>query len=161
MNELIENGVWKIREGELTPSMFEGIDDAQKMSYLFQIILLPENMRSTYERVILSRYNSGCYSFVIDETYAKIDEPSKLEVNLPSTEDRVDLPTEEELIESGKKYLERYLNAILNKENPRWKNELKFTNADNFINNTRNYLNIDNLTVLHIKAYKKVMYNDK
>ena len=160
MKQLQENGVWKIREDELTPSQFEGIDDTQKMTYLYQILLLPKNMRSTYERVILDRYYRGLYSFIIDEQYAHMVEPVLIEDKSNPTEDRVEYPTEDELVQFGKKYLEKYLNLILNAPNPRWKNELKFTNADNFISNVRNYVRIDNLTVLHIKAYKKVIFND-
>jgi hypothetical protein len=66
MNKLIEKGVWKIREDELKPSQFEEIDDAQKMTYLYQILLLKPDMRSTYERVILDRYYKGTYSFILD-----------------------------------------------------------------------------------------------
>jgi hypothetical protein len=160
MNQLIEKGVWKIREGELSPAKFEEIDDAQKMTYLYNILILEPDMRSTYERVILDRYNKGVYSFILDEKYAHIDEPVLIEDKITPTKDRVEYPTEQELVQFGKKYLEKYLNAILDVPNPRWKNELKFVNADNFITNTRNYLEINNLTVLHIKAYKKVMLND-
>jgi hypothetical protein len=163
MKQLQTNGVWKIREDELSPAEFEQIDDTQKMTYLYQILLLETDMRSTYERVILSRYNNGCYSFILDETYAKDSSPVSIEIELTSTqigEDTGHIPSVEELQNYGKKYLEKYLNAILNKENSRWKTELKFTTADNFIKNTRNYLEINNLTVMHIKAYKKIMLND-
>jgi hypothetical protein len=160
MKQLQENGVWKIREGELTPGKFEGLDDAQKMTYLFQILITPEDERSTYEKVIMSRYLKGNYSFILDEMYMNMDEPSLFEINLPSTEGNVELPTEQELVDSGKTYLEKYLNVIFKVENPRWKSELKFCTADSFITSTRNYMRVDTLTLLHIKAYKKILLND-
>jgi hypothetical protein len=78
-----------------------------------------------------------------------------------STEDVTDtgdsIPDESELISYGKKYLEEYLDIFFQYDNKRWRDDLKFArNIDSFIENTKNYMLVNDLTIAHIKAYKKL-----
>lgn len=164
MNELITNGVWKERAGEMSPVEFEYLNETGKMTYLQKIILIQKQERSTYEKIILDRYLKGNYNFKID-TSTEIGEvcaPSPIDNEIGATfsieeEDFEIYPTEDELVTYGKKYVEEYLNYIFANENSRWKDDLKFASSNDFIKNTKNYMNINELTVLHIKAYKRLL----
>ena len=61
MENIISN-----KEKEITPPVFEELGDAQKMTYLLKIKLIPESDRSIYQKIIYSRYLKGNYNFKLD-----------------------------------------------------------------------------------------------
>jgi hypothetical protein len=75
---------------------------------------------------------------------------------LTSTEVITEIPDENVLVDYGKEYLQDYLDLFFENQNPRWKTELSFTSAEKFIESTKNYMLVNDLTVAHIKAYKKL-----
>jgi hypothetical protein len=66
------------------------------------------------------------------------------------------IPTE--LVTYSKEYLEEYLNLFFQIQNTRWKDDLKFAKVEKFIEYTSNYMSLDELTISHIKAYKKLQF---
>ena len=95
------------------------------------------------------------------EEYVKVGDTSPLDNEDISTETVTDagatIPDESELMSYGKKYLEEYLDIFFQYDNKRWRDDLKFArNVDSFIENTKNYMSVNDLTVAHIKAYKKL-----
>jgi hypothetical protein len=78
-----------------------------------------------------------------------------------STENVIDtgaiIPDESVLMSYGKEYLEEYLNLFFQYQNKHWKDDLKFARTvDSFIENTKNYMLVNDLTIAHIKSYKKL-----
>ncbi len=68
------------------------------------------------------------------------------------------LPTIEEICQDGMEYVREYLNAYFELEYPDWEGNLKFsTNSTKFIDATLNFMLIDELTKIHIHAYKKLL----
>jgi hypothetical protein len=56
MEKLIKNGIWSSRPGEITPIQFVELFEFGKKEYVDSINKIPEEERSTYEKVILSMY---------------------------------------------------------------------------------------------------------
>jgi hypothetical protein len=153
MEQLIKNGTWLHRPEELLPVEFSYLSDNMKEKYVMKVLEMPVDERSTYERVILTMYKKE-RDFRKESTLVDryLNEDSKL----TSTEVIAEIPDEDELLDYGKEYLEDYLDLIFENQNPRWKTELSFTSAEKFIESTKNYMLVNDLTVAHIKAYKKL-----
>jgi hypothetical protein len=153
MEQLIKNGTWLHRPEELLPVEFSYLSDNMKEKYVMKVLEIPVDERSTYERVILTMYKKE-RDFRKESTLVDryLNEDSKL----TSTEVIAEIPDEDELLDYGKEYLEDYLDLIFENQNPRWKTELSFTSAEKFIESTKNYMLVNDLTVAHIKAYKKL-----
>jgi hypothetical protein len=153
MEQLIKNGTWLHRPEELLPVEFSYLSDNMKEKYVMKVLEMPVDERSTYERVILTMYKKE-RDFRKESTLVDryLNEDSKL----TSTEVIAQIPDENELLDYGKEYLEDYLDLIFENQNPRWKTELSFTSAEKFIESTKNYMLVNDLTVAHIKAYKKL-----
>jgi len=95
------------------------------------------------------------------EEYVNVGDTSPLDNEDISTETVTDtgdsIPDENLLMSYGKEYLEEYLNLFFQYQNKHWKDDLKFARTvDSFIENTKNYMSVNNLTIAHIKAYKKL-----
>ena len=149
MEQLIKNGKWSYRPEELLPVQFSYLSDNTKEKYVLKVLEIPVDERSTYERVILSMYKKEREfwkeSTLVDKYLNEDDKINSIEI-----------PDEETLANYGKEYLEDYLDFIFENQNPRWKTELSFTTAEKFIESTKNYMLVNDLTIAHIKAYKKL-----
>lgn len=153
MEQLIKNGKWSIRPEELLPVEFSYLSDNVKEKYVMKVLEIPVDGRSTYERVILSMYKKE-REFWKETTL--VDRYLNEDNKLTSTEVITEIPDENVLVDYGKEYLEDYLDLIFENQNPRWKTELSFTSAEKFIESTKNYMLVNDLTIAHIKAYKKL-----
>lgn len=149
MEQLIKNGKWSYRPEELLPVEFSYLSDNIKEKYVMKVLEIPVDERSTYERVILSMYKKE-REFWKETTLVDryLNEDDKIK--------SIEIPDEETLANYGKEYLEDYLDFIFENQNPRWKTELSFTTAEKFIESTKNYMLVNDLTIAHIKAYKKL-----
>ena len=149
MEQLIKNGKWSYRPEELLPFEFSYLSDNIKEKYVMKVLEIPVDERSTYERVILSMYKKEREfwkeSTLVDKYLNEDDKTNSIEI-----------PDEDTLANYGKEYLEDYLDFIFENQNPRWKTELSFTTAEKFIESTKNYMLVNDLTIAHIKAYKKL-----
>lgn len=149
MEQLIKNGKWSYRPEELLPVQFSYLSDNIKEKYVMKVLEIPVDERSTYERVILSMYKKEREfwkeSTLVDKYLNEDDKTNSIEI-----------PDEDTLANYGKEYLEDYLDFIFENQNPRWKTELSFTTAEKFIESTKNYMLVNDLTIAHIKAYKKL-----
>ena len=149
MEQLIKNGKWSYRPEELLPVQFSYLSDNIKEKYVMKVLEIPVDERSTYERVILSMYKKEREfwkeSTLVDKYLNEDDKTNSIEI-----------PDEDTLANYGKEYLEDYLDLIFENQNPRWKTELSFTTAEKFIESTKNYMLVNDLTIAHIKAYKKL-----
>jgi hypothetical protein len=149
MEQLIKNGKWSYRPEELLPVQFSYLSDNTKEKYVLKVLEIPVDERSTYERVILSMYKKEREfwkeSTLVDKYLNEDDKINSIEI-----------PDEDTLANYGKEYLEDYLDFIFENQNPRWKTELSFTTAEKFIESTKNYMLVNDLTIAHIKAYKKL-----
>ena len=156
--ELTTDGVWKYRTGEIRPIQFSYLSPERKEQYILKVLEIPEDSRSTYERVVIDMYkrdrefrdgNSLVDKKLFDNT--STDTSS-------SILDDIKVPQVNVLINFGKEYLEEYLNLFFENDNPKWKLDLISTNtAEKFIQNTKNYMEVNELTIAHIHAYKKLM----
>ena len=153
MEQLIKNGTWLNRPGELLPVQFSYLSDNQKEKYVIKILEIPVDERSTYEKVILSMYKKE-REFWKESTL--VDKYLNEDNKITSIEIQVEIPDEKTLANYGKEYLEDYLDLIFENQNPRWKTELSFASAEKFIESTKNYMLVNDLTIAHIKAYKKL-----
>jgi hypothetical protein len=153
MEQLIKNGKWSNRPEELLPFQFSYLSDNVKEKYVMKVLEIPVDERSTYERVILSMYKKE-REFWKETTL--VDRYLNEDNKLTSTEVITEIPDENVLVDYGKEYLEDYLDLIFENQNPRWKTELSFTSAEKFIESTKNYMLVNDLTIAHIKAYKKL-----
>lgn len=161
MEELIIDGIWKHRPNELSPVQFEYLSEAAKGNYLFKIAQIEPELRSTYEKIILRRYEK--------EQELKAHNGKKiLEEKESSTETNVsvcaplpveDLPTVQELKKMGVQYLYEYLDEFFKFEYSDWETNVRFHPVDKFVNNTKNFMEIDQLTYVHICAYKELKSN--
>lgn len=151
MEQLIKNGTWSIRPEELLPVEFSYLSDNRKEKYVLKILEIPTEERSTYEKVILTMYKKEREfhkeEILVDKYLYEDEVISTIEVEIPS---------EDTLLNYGKEYLEEYLNLIFENQNPRWKTELSFASAEKFIESTKNYMSVNDITIAHIKAYKKL-----
>lgn len=149
MEQLIKNGTWSHRPDELVPAQFSYLSDNQKEKYVLKILETNVDERSTYEKVILSMYKKE-REFWKESTLVDryLNEDSR------STSIEIEIPSEDVLANYGKEYLEDYLDIIFENQNSRWKTELSFTTAEKFIESTKNYMLVNDLTIAHIKAYK-------
>jgi len=156
--ELTTDGVWKYRAGEIRPIKFSYLSQERKEKYILEVLEIPEDSRSTYERVIIDMYkrdrefrdgNSLVDKKLFDNT--STDTSS-------SILDDIKVPQVNVLMNFGKEYLEEYLNLFFENDNRKWKLDLISTNtAEKFIQNTKNYMEVNELTIAHIHAYKKLM----
>jgi len=153
MEQLIKNGTWSHRPEELLPVEFSYLSDNMKEKYVLKVLEIPVDERSTYEQVILSMYKKE-RDFRKESTL--VDRYLNEDDKITSTEVITQIPDENELLDYGKEYLEDYLDLIFENQNPRWKTELSFTTAEKFIESTKNYMLVNDLTIAHIKAYKKL-----
>lgn len=153
MEQLIKNGTWSHRPDELLPVQFSYLSDNQKEKYVLKILEIPVDERSTYERVILTMYKKE-REFWKETTL--VDKYLNEDDKITSIEVEVEIPSEDVLASYGKEYLEDYLDIVFENQNSRWKTELSFTTADKFIEYTKNYMLVNDLTIAHIKAYKNL-----
>jgi hypothetical protein len=152
-----EESLFKYRKGEITPAVFSGLDGYKQSNYVFKILLIPIEERSTYENVILSQYKR-----YVQQSGNKV--PVQVEEEIISTEDvhicapisNIEIPTVEELVESGEEYVREYLNLFFEIEYSDWETNVRFHDVDKFISNTKNFMHIDELTDVHIRAYKLI-----
>ena len=153
MEQLIKNGKWSYRPEELLPFEFSYLSDNIKEKYVMKVLEIPVDERSTYERVILGMYKKE-REFWKETTL--VDRYLNEDDKIKSIEIEIEIPDEDTLANYGKEYLEDYLDFIFENQNPRWKTELSFTTAEKFIESTKNYMLVNDLTIAHIKAYKKL-----
>ena len=149
MEQLIKNGKWSYRPEELLPVQFSYLSDNIKEKYVMKVLEIPVDERSTYERVILSMYKK-------EREFWKESTLVDKYLNEDYKTNSIEIPDEDTLANYGKEYLEDYLDFIFENQNPRWKTELSFTTAEKFIESTKNYMLVNDLTIAHIKAYKKL-----
>lgn len=153
-NELTIDGIWKYRTGEKTPSEFAGMSSTLKSTYVFNVELIPEEERSTYEKVILKQYYREC---TFSNKSVKVCEPVPVEIKLTPTEKVYEpAPDVQELVKLGANYVKDYLNLYFKFEYEDWETNVRFNTVDKFISNTSNFMELDEITIAHIKAYKEL-----
>jgi len=156
--ELTTDGVWKYRAGEIRPIKFSYLSQERKEKYILEVLEIPEDSRSTYERVIIDMYKRDREfrdgnSLVDKKLFDNISTDTS-----SSILDDIKVPQVNVLMNFGKEYLEEYLNLFFENDNRKWKLDLISTNtAEKFIQNTKNYMEVNELTIAHIHAYKKLM----
>jgi uncharacterized protein (DUF1684 family) len=149
---------WKYRAGEIRPIQFSYLSPERKEKYILQVLEIPEDSRSTYERVVIDMYKRDKE---FRDGNSLVD---KLLFGNTSTDtssiilDDIEVPQVNVLMNFGKEYLEEYLNLFFENENSKWKLDLISTStAEKFIQNTKNYMDVNELTIAHIHAYKKLI----
>jgi hypothetical protein len=159
-NKLTIDGVWKHRTGEKTPIEFSNMSSTLKSTYVFNIELIPEEERSTYEKVILKQYYRE-KSFNKQES-VQVCESVPVEVKLTPTQNvHIQIPTIDELVQIGEESVKDYLNLYFKFQYDDWETNVRFNTVDKFISNTSNFMELDEITIAHIKAYKKFKTNVK
>jgi hypothetical protein len=157
---------WFWRVGELSVNGFYQLEKVERDSHIKVLVSMDEKNRSTNDEYILNYYGpSSLRNNVNYFSIGKEDIPTEsvqvgddffIEEETAPTELVTDVPPIEELITYGKEYLEEYLNLFFQIQNTRWKDDLKFAKVEKFIENTSNYMSLDELTISHIRAYKKI-----
>lgn len=150
-----EGSLWSYRKGEISPAVFSDLGEAQQNKYVFNILQIPVEERSTYEQVILAQYRR--YQIQSGKSVLQLVEeeitPTE-DVHICAPISNIEIPTVEELVKEGEDYVREYLNLYFELEYPDWETNVRFHNVDKFISNTRNFMHIDELTDVHIRAYK-------
>ena len=67
------------------------------------------------------------------------------------------LPTVDEICQNGMDYVREYLNTYFELDYTDWETNLRFNTSNKFIEVTLNFMIIDELTKVHIHAYKKLL----
>jgi hypothetical protein len=183
-NKLVMTGglfnPWFWRRSEISFKDYVNLTQLEKDAHIKYLITLSDKNRSTNDDYILKFYapekvsrnihyfsiedNKQISSMVEDEYIptevntesVQVGELFLVDNEINSRDTVTEIPDEKFLISLGKNYLIEYLDAFFEYENTRWKDDLKFTTCDKFIENTKNYMVVDDLTVAHIKAYKKL-----
>lgn len=158
MEKLIIDGVWKTRPGELKPVEFEYKSDAYKHTYVLNILQIPEDGRSTFEKIILNRYINAqeFTSKSIPTTkveLTQVDDLFPIEVELEEE------PDDQEAINNipnlTKSQILDYLKVIFEEWYPQWEWDLKATSTEKFIDAVSNEYKFNKFDQEMIKAYKK------
>lgn len=156
MEKLIEDGVWKHRYNELLPVEFTEISDAAKDNYIFKILQLAEEDRSTYEKVILRIYQKekefkSKNVRTVDEDFST---STKKNTNIDAN-----ILDEVELIKNipnlSKQDIEDLLDDYYSHTYTNWKFDLYQSKLENFISATNNEFNYSNYIIGLLTTYKK------
>lgn len=160
MEKLIKDGVWTHRPNELKPVEFEYSNDAVKDNYIFKILQIPEEDRSTFERIILARFHKELD--FINKNVRKLDE------DLSSTEKEVstcanigaDILDEIELIKNipnlSKQDIKQLMDEYYAGTYPKWEFDLHQTKLENFISNTNDEYGYTNYIIGLLTTYKSL-----
>lgn len=149
---------WKYRAGEIRPIKFSYLSPERKEQYILKVLEIPEDSRSTYERVVIDMYKRDKEFRDGNSLLDKLLFSNTSTDTSSSILDEIKVPQVNVLMNFGKEYLEEYLNLFFENDNPKWKLDLISTStANKFIQNTKNYMEVNELTIAHIHAYKKLM----
>ena len=149
---------WKYRAGEIRPIKFSYLSPERKEQYILKVLEIPEDSRSTYERVVIDMYKRDKEFRDGNSLLDKLLFSNTSTDTSSSILDEIEVPQVNVLMNFGKEYLEEYLNLFFENDNPKWKLDLISTStANKFIQNTKNYMEVNELTIAHIHAYKKLM----
>lgn len=159
--KLTQTGQWIWRDNEISYKSFTQLSKEQKLAHLQFLVELGQENFGTNDWYIMK--NFGPKDFFEEESrpfFSLLEEKSQQEI-LANTCTSVsieinEIPTLEEIIENGKEYVQQYLQAFFETEYPDWETNMRFHNFDKFIINTKNFMDIDELTYVHICAYYKL-----
>lgn len=157
MEKLIEDGVWNYRPTEKLPVEFTEMSDAAKENYVFKILQLSEEDRSTYEKVILRIYEKekDFRSKNVRTIDADLPIPKKEKKNIDAN-----IPDEIELIKNipnlTKEQIEEELDNFFWLDYSNWKFDLYQCKIENFINSTKNEFTYTNYIIGLLTTYKSM-----
>ena len=154
--------VWFWREGEKSFKEFKLLQKTEKNEYLNVLVNLGEKYRSTNDEYILKYYGpnkigeSINYFSIIEDLDEQQLIPTETTAEVGETIPQP-IPTIVELTQIGEEYVKEYLDEFFKFQNSRWKDDLKFTRTvQQFIENTKSYMIVDDITEAHIITYKKL-----
>lgn len=168
------------RDNEIAYGSFSSLNEEKKDEHLSYLISLGEENRGTNDDYILKFFgpehiknnihyfnvhqNDLLKKLIIKYKNDTMYEKEEISINVEEISTNVEeistkveeiiVPEPDDLLFYGKEYLEEYLNTIFEIQNPRWQSELLFTTAEKFIEYAQNYMDINDLTISHIRAYK-------
>lgn len=157
MEKLIEDGVWTHRPNEKLPVEFTEMSDAAKENYIFKILQLTEEDRSTYEKVILRIFEK--------EKEFRNKNVRTLDADLPipikeNTNIDANIPDEIELIKNipnlTKEQIEEELDDFFWLDYTNWKFDLYQCKIENFVNSTKNEFKYTNYIIGLLTTYKSM-----
>lgn len=157
MEKLIEDGVWKHRPSEKLPVEFSYMSDAAKENYIFKILQLAEEDRSTYEKVILHIYQK--------EKDFKSKNVRTIDADLPiqkkeKTNVDANILDENELIKNipnlTKEEIEELLDDYFWPSYTNWKFDLYQSKLEKFISATNEEYQYTNYIIGLLTTYKNL-----
>ena len=143
---------------EIRPIQFSYLSPERKEQYILKVLEIPEDARSLYVRVVIDMYKRDKEFRDGNSLVDKILFGNTSTDTSSSILDDIEVPQVNVLMNFGKEYLEEYLNLFFENDNRKWKLDLISTSsAEKFIQNTKNYMDVNELTIAHIHAYKKLI----
>jgi hypothetical protein len=153
---------WVWRDGEISYAEFGRMDRMDKDAHLSFLQSLGEDI-STNDWYILNQYAPQFLTTSRPIGFLSINEDMSPEYTAHISTTIIDdelIPTVETSFDASlmdKYELENYLNKFFKIENVRWKDDIKWSpSLDNFLKNTSNYMELDELTISVIKEYYKL-----
>jgi hypothetical protein len=170
---LTKTGNWIWRDGELSYADFGKMGRMGKDEHILYLSSLDEDELGTNDWYILNQYAPHILTskkkkeflsledeYLPPTEWAEVGDISFIDklISTETSEDTGQLPTVEELLKEDIGYLKEYLNEFFKNDNNRWEGDLKFSSTvDNFLDATRTYMLIDELTEVHIRTFKLLL----
>lgn len=171
---LTKTGNWIWRDGELSYADFGKMGRMGKDEHISYLSSLSEDELGTNDWYILNQYAPHILTskkkkeflsledeYLSPTEWVKIGDVSFIDklISTETSEDTGQLPTVEELLKEDVGYLKDYLNEFFKYDNLNWESDLRFARTvEPFIENTRNYMLIDELSEAHIRAFKLLIF---
>lgn len=170
-----KGSVWTHRKGEISPVVLENmLSPVAQTTVIENILAIPIEYRSTYDHVCVQAYFRFKFGIKLKReefrnmTYQKYQElvnPVQVcadsfdDNENSSTEDiaNIRIPTIFEIRQMGMEWVREYLQIFFKYDYPDWETNLRFHSADKFVESTKNFMEINELTIAHIKAYKELI----
>lgn len=147
---------------EISLKQFYQLSDAKRHTHIEELKNLNFNELSDTDKGVVFFYYQN---WLLEEWPGKKVNFFEIEKETPTVFEQVVetvneqvIPTVDEICENGLEYVREYLNAYFELDYPDWEGNLKFsTNSSKFIEATLNFMLLDELTKVHIYAYKKLI----
>jgi len=157
--KLTKNGNWYWRDKEISYREFLEMDNVHKLAHIEYLKTIPIDELGTNDEYILNICDPN-YFKKVSRNFLSIDEEitQKLKENVQvcETPDNLQILSVEDIIKSGEKSVHTYLDEFFKFQYSDWETNVRFHSVDKFIENTKNFMELDELTIKFIKAYKTI-----
>ncbi len=146
---------------QINLKQFYQLSDAKRHTHIEELKNLKFNELSDTDKGVVFFYYQN---WLLEDWPGKKENFFEIEQDISTvfqqvveTVDEKIVPTVDKICENGLVYVREYLNAYFELDYPDWEGNLKFNSANKFCDATLNFMILDDLTIVHIYAYKKLL----